>query len=63
MAVFWDIAPVSLVDTDRRFREVYSLHHQGAVIEFTISYSSETCFDNLRDADKWTQKKERKLYN
>jgi hypothetical protein len=29
MAVFWDVAPCSLVDTDGRFREAYFLHHQG----------------------------------
>jgi hypothetical protein len=27
--VFWDIAPYSLVEVDRRFRGVYCLHHQG----------------------------------
>jgi hypothetical protein len=26
MAVFWDVAPRSLVDTDRRFRIAYCLH-------------------------------------
>jgi hypothetical protein len=29
MAVFWDVAPCSLVDTDRRFRGAFYLHHQG----------------------------------
>jgi hypothetical protein len=29
MTVFWDVAPCSLVETDRRFRGVYRLHHQG----------------------------------
>jgi hypothetical protein len=29
MAVFWDIAPCSLVEVDRRFRCAYCLHHQG----------------------------------
>jgi hypothetical protein len=28
MAVFWDIAPCSLVDTDRHFRGTYCVHHQ-----------------------------------
>jgi hypothetical protein len=26
---FWDVAPCSLVDIDRRFRRTYRLHHQG----------------------------------
>jgi hypothetical protein len=28
MAVFWDVAPCSLVDIDWRFREASCLHHQ-----------------------------------
>jgi hypothetical protein len=32
MAVFWDVAPCSLVDIDRRFRAAYYLHHQGVDI-------------------------------
>jgi hypothetical protein len=31
MTVFWDVAPCSLVETDRRFRDSYGHHHQGAV--------------------------------
>jgi hypothetical protein len=27
--VFWDIAPCSLVEIDRRFGGAYSLHHNG----------------------------------
>jgi hypothetical protein len=36
MIVFWDVAPCSLVDSDRRFRVAYCLHHQGGAggIEF-----------------------------
>jgi hypothetical protein len=26
--VFWDVLPCSQVDVDRRFRNVYYLHHQ-----------------------------------
>jgi hypothetical protein len=29
MTVFWDVAPCSLVDNDRRYRGAYCLHHQG----------------------------------
>jgi hypothetical protein len=27
--VFWDVAPCSQVEVDRRFRGAYCLHHQG----------------------------------
>jgi hypothetical protein len=27
MAVFWDVAPCSLAEIDRRFRRTYCLHH------------------------------------
>jgi hypothetical protein len=27
MIVIWDVAPCSLVETDRRFRGAYGLHH------------------------------------
>jgi hypothetical protein len=44
MTAFWDIAPFSLVEVDRRFRGVYWLHHKGdngiyqkAVIWFVIT--------------------------
>jgi hypothetical protein len=29
MAVFWDVAPYSLVEIDRRFRGTYCPHHKG----------------------------------
>jgi hypothetical protein len=29
MVVFWNFAPCSLVDVDRRFGGTYYLHHQG----------------------------------
>jgi hypothetical protein len=29
MTAFWDIAPRSLVEVNRRFRGAYCLHHQG----------------------------------
>jgi hypothetical protein len=28
MIIFWDVAPYSLVQNDRRFRGAYCLHHQ-----------------------------------
>jgi hypothetical protein len=29
VTAFWDIAPCSLIEVERRFRGVYCLHHQG----------------------------------
>jgi hypothetical protein len=29
VAAFWDVAPSSLVEVDRRFVDAYCLHHQG----------------------------------
>jgi hypothetical protein len=32
MGVFWNVVPCSLVDTDRRFRGAYCLHHQDEIL-------------------------------
>jgi hypothetical protein len=32
MAVFWDVAPCILEDSDRRFRGNYSPHYQGDLL-------------------------------
>jgi hypothetical protein len=40
MAVFWDVATCNLVEIDRRFRDAYCLHYQGAGIAVS---TSETC--------------------
>jgi hypothetical protein len=37
MSIFWDVAPCSLVEIDRRFRGAYCLHHQGDVGPHTHS--------------------------
>jgi hypothetical protein len=29
ISIFWDVAPCSIVEVDRRFRGAYCLHHQG----------------------------------
>jgi hypothetical protein len=39
MAIFWDVAPCSLINIHQRFREAYCRHHQGDV---ETVYSSET---------------------
>jgi hypothetical protein len=38
MAVFWDVAPCSLVDINRRFREAYFFHHHGATSQKTAIF-------------------------
>jgi hypothetical protein len=30
--IFWDLAPCSMVGSDRRFRDAYCLHHEGNVL-------------------------------
>jgi hypothetical protein len=40
MAVFWFVAPCSLVEVYRRFRGVYCFHHQGLMME--AAKTSET---------------------
>jgi hypothetical protein len=44
-AVFWDVAPCSLVDTDQRFRGAYCLHHQG---DGVYGWSRNFLFWNLK---------------
>jgi hypothetical protein len=41
MTVFWDVAPCSLLKTDRRFGGAYSLHHQGDKI--TVFWDVAPC--------------------
>jgi hypothetical protein len=38
MDVFWDVAPRSLVDTDRRFRGAYRLPHPRRQLSFCIKF-------------------------
>jgi hypothetical protein len=40
MAIFWDVAPCSLVDTDKCFRGAYFLHHQGDVGQYLPDYTT-----------------------
>jgi hypothetical protein len=40
VTVFWDIAPCSLVEVDRRLRGAYFFHHQGLMME--AASTSET---------------------
>jgi hypothetical protein len=37
--IFWDVAPCSHVEVDRRFRSVYCLHHQSdeSSVIFTVA--------------------------
>jgi hypothetical protein len=40
MTVFWDVAPCSLVETDRHFRGTNCLHHQGDVLHGATSHKT-----------------------
>jgi hypothetical protein len=42
MAVFWDVAPCSLVEIDRRFRSSCYIHHQGQHSMFIFIVSVRT---------------------
>jgi hypothetical protein len=42
MAVSWDVAPCSLVETDRRLRNTSCLHHEGQMMEAV--HTSESSF-------------------
>jgi hypothetical protein len=49
MAVFWGVAPCSLVDIDRRFRRHYCFHYQGVIT--VLYYSSGQEFPVLTDVE------------
>jgi hypothetical protein len=42
MTIFWDIAPCSLVETDRRFRGAYCLHYQNDEMMEAVRTSQKT---------------------
>jgi hypothetical protein len=44
MIAFWNIAPYSLVEVDRRFRGSYYLHHHVTLMEAVGLRTSETSF-------------------
>jgi hypothetical protein len=48
MALFWDVALCSLVETDRLFRCAYCIQHEGVMME-TVS-NSELCVDFYQSA-------------
>jgi hypothetical protein len=44
MAVFWEVAPCSLVQIYRRFRGTYCLHHQGPDDEALNTFEMSVLF-------------------
>jgi hypothetical protein len=44
MAVLWGVAPCILVETDRRFRDIYCLHHYAV----STSETSASFYENAR---------------
>jgi hypothetical protein len=53
--VFWNVAPCSHVAVDRRFRDVYCLHHQGDryIPEFTYQKTLNIKWKKVREALKY----------
>jgi hypothetical protein len=49
--VFWDVAPCSHVEVDRRFRGAYCLHRQGYSSETSVNYSVTTWHYILEDSE------------
>jgi hypothetical protein len=47
MAVFWDVAPCSLVDIDRCFRGAYCLHYQGVSSLTTLMMEAVSSSETL----------------
>jgi hypothetical protein len=45
--VFWNVLPCSQVDFDQRFRDVYCLHHQGALMMEAVRISEMLVSINL----------------
>jgi hypothetical protein len=48
MSVFWDVTPCSRVETDRRFRGSYCLHHQGDELLRAQPWSWRQCVSPKR---------------
>jgi hypothetical protein len=49
MAAFWDIAPCSVVEVDRRFKRAYCLPHQGDEVnisETSVNFNQATQRNN-----------------
>jgi hypothetical protein len=53
MTPFWDAAPCSLVEVDRRFRGAYCLHHSGD--DTTRRYVAESCHLHTRCCHRMTR--------
>jgi hypothetical protein len=51
MTAFWDIAPCSIVEVDRRFRASYFLHHRFIDLMMEAVCTSETSV-NLYEATR-----------
>jgi hypothetical protein len=50
-AVFWDVAPCSLVEVYRRFRGAYCLHYQGDEEAANTSETSVNLYQIIRHND------------
>jgi hypothetical protein len=69
MTVFWDVAPCSLVESDRRLKDAYCLHYQDDAIwnvsQFLQYYTAPFYFSPLHNLNMWyaTENQEKKHLN
>jgi hypothetical protein len=64
MTGFWDIAPCSLVEVDRRFRGVYCLHHLVGLLQrdYTVLYTRRLSLHTRRRDNPKSYKVLRKIF-
>jgi hypothetical protein len=60
MSVFWDAAPYSPVDNDRRFRAAYCFHHQDNLMMEAVSCSEK--FVNIYQSTRHNIPEDRYLH-
>jgi hypothetical protein len=53
MTVFWEVAPCSLIEIERRFRGAYCLHRQGDVSSQLVNSSGQSPVPHFGDLDLW----------
>jgi hypothetical protein len=56
MAVFWDVAPCSLVDIGRRFTGAYCPHHQGDETLIAVMMGTVSTFETSADIYQTTRR-------
>jgi hypothetical protein len=69
ITVLWDVAPYSLVETDRRFRDPYCFHHHhhspddgGSTCETSVNFYETTRRNISKDGHLHTRRRENLKY-